>query len=106
MRRRLTPEAREQLTRRQAALTGLSKHPSWPDFEAEIALKEERIQKAVLARTLGAAPADPVNDLDIVYWRGFIQGMRYLLAVPTGAENKLEQFLRSQGIQPEGVSVE
>jgi hypothetical protein len=104
--RKLTPQAREALTRRQAALTALSSHPSWASFEEEIALKEERIHKAVLARTLGAAPSDPINEVDIYYWRGFIQGMRYLLAVPTGAENKLEQFLRSQGVQLEGVSVE
>lgn len=104
--RRLTPEARDALTRRQAALTGLAKHPSWPDFEEEIRRKEERIQKAVLARTLGSAPDAPVNEIDIVYWRGFIQGMRYLTAVPTGAENKLELFLRSQGIGTEGVTVE
>jgi len=101
----MSQEARDHLVRRQAALTGLSRHPSWPDFEEEIDLKGRRIEKHILARTLGGT--EPISEMEIYYWRGFIQGMRWLAAVPTGAENRLEQFLRSQGVQlPEGVSVE
>jgi len=100
-RRRLSTEAREKLARTQASLTALAQHPSWPDFEDEIERKSMRIEKHVLAVTLGSNK--PINPEEISYWRGFIQGMRWLGAVPTGAENRLEVYLRQQGVQLEGV---
>ena len=103
-RRRLSNEARERLARTQASLSALSKHPSWPDFEAEVERKSQRIEQHVLAVTLGAGVRAPVNEIDIYYWRGFIQGMRYLAAVPSGAETRLEDYLRRQGVQLEGAN--
>ena len=100
-RRRLSPEAQQTLIRRQAALTALTQHPSWPELEAEVGRKAERLEKHVLAVTLGSRRPIPIEEIE--YLRGFIQGMRWLVAVPNRAETTLEQYLRAQGIQLEGV---
>lgn len=93
-RRRLNEAEQRDLMTRQAALTALTKHPSWGDFENEVGLKVDRVERNVLAQTLRTR--EPINELDIVYWRGFIHGLRWLVAAPAGAEARLDSFLRQQ----------
>src|SRR3954471_14465085 len=93
-RRKMSETQQRDLMTRQAALTALTKHPSWSDFENEVELKVDRIEGNVLAQTLRTR--EPINELDIVYWRGFIHGLRWLVAAPAGAEARLESFLRQQ----------
>src|SRR5215468_4702257 len=91
-RRRLSDQERRDLMTRQAALTALTQHPSWPDFEATVDEKIERVEKAVLSKTLYLR--GPLEAEEIFYWRGFIHGLRYLVAAPAGAQSRLEHFLR------------
>ena len=79
------------------APTALTKHTAWPVLEAEVENKIERLEKLALAKTIGNPGAIPVEELH--YLRGFVHGLRYILAVPTGAENRLEQYLRQQGVE-------
>lgn len=90
--RNLNEQQRRDLMTRQASLTALTKHPSWPVFENEVAMKVERIEKAVVSNTL--LSRNPIDAEHILYWRGFIHGLRWLVAAPTGAEARLESFLR------------
>lgn len=92
-----TPEA---LAKRQAALTALTQHPSWPDLLDEVRKNEERIEQRVLAITLGSL--GPVDSLEIARLRGFIRGMRWFTAVPSNAEAELDKYLRRRGVNLEG----
>ena len=103
-RRRLDPDAQRILASRQAALTAVSQHPSWPELVAEVGRKRARIEKVVLAKTLGSPKA--VDPIEMGYLRGFVQGMEWFAAVPEQAEASLERFLKAQGVNVEGVRVE
>lgn len=98
--RRLTDEDRRLLVQRQANLTALTKHPSWPELEAEVERKQTRLEKHILARTLGSTAAFEQREID--YLRGFVNGMKWLVAVPVSAENSLERYLERQGLKLEG----
>jgi dephospho-CoA kinase len=92
--RPLSEEASRDLLTRQAALTALTQHPSWPELEAELNRKEERVRKGVLAKALAGGPtAGSLTLEEMAFWRGFLQGMRYVIAVPVGAEDRLERLL-------------
>lgn len=99
MPRTMSEETRRTLIARKAALTSLASHPSWPELEAEVARKEARIEKLVLAKTLGGLGA--VDEREILYLRGFVHGMKWFARVPPSAENALESFLREQGLRVE-----
>jgi hypothetical protein len=101
-RRVVSEETQRVLTNRQANLTALSKHPSWPELQAEVARKRERIEKLVLAKTLSIAK--PVDPVEMAYLRGFVHGMDWFASVPDQAEAALERFLRAQGVNLEGVT--
>ena len=88
------------LQRRQAALTALTTHPSWPELEEVLRIKEEKIENHVLAITLGTP--NPIDEAEVNYWRGFVQGMRWFNAVPNRAERRLESYLRKRGVNLEG----
>jgi hypothetical protein len=96
-RKRLNEQERRDLMTRQASLTALTKHPSWPDFENEVGMKVERIERAIVSRVL--LSRDPIDEQEILYWRGFVHGLRWLVAAPTGAEARLEHFLREQATE-------
>jgi len=102
-RRRLSDQARRELLTRQGNLTALSRHPNWPDMEAEIERKAQRIEKHLLARFAQRAPID---QREIDYLRGFTDGMRWMGLVPVRAESSLERFLQEQqGVRLEGAEV-
>ena len=50
--RRRDPETERVLAQRQATLTALTKHPSWPELQAEVARKRARIEKTVMVKVL------------------------------------------------------
>jgi hypothetical protein len=102
--RRLSEDDQRILRQRQANLTALSKHASWPELEAEVErqiVKIERQTVIALGLRLGRYGKE-VNQREIDYLRGFISGIKWLIAVPTAAENSLEQYLQRQGVNLEG----
>jgi hypothetical protein len=90
----ISDETRRVLHQRQAEFTALSKHPSWPEFEAEVGRKVARLEKVILARVLSSTTEFTQREID--YMRGFVNGMRWLVAVPSGAEARLENYLQQQ----------
>lgn len=92
---RISDATRRTLMTRQSALTALSKHPSWPEFVAEVGRKQKRIERILVANALSS---QHISEQRIDYLRGFIHGMRWLSSVPTTAEHSLERFLRTQGV--------
>jgi hypothetical protein len=101
-RRRLNDETQRELLARQGALTSLTKHPAWPDLQAEVMRKRQRIEKLVLAKTIAAKPGT-INEPEITWLSGFIAGMEWFSQVPEQAEASLERFLKAQGVALEGV---
>ena len=89
---------REELTRRQAALTGLTKNPNWPEFVAEWKREIARIERRMLRE---ANESRGANQRDLDFLRGFKAALAWQIAVPHSAERKLLSYLRSQGIEIE-----
>lgn len=90
-----TPEQENILRARQAALTALSSHPSWPELEAETERRLRQIEKAIMATAMGGGQAaKPLDQRQVDYLRGFANGMRWIRTVPTSAEASLEAFLQ------------
>jgi hypothetical protein len=97
------PETERILAQRQASLTALTKHPSWPELQAEVGRKRARIEKTVLVKVFGNR--DPVDQIEMAYWRGFVEGMEWHAGVPEVAEGRFERYLRSRGVGvTEGVT--
>ena len=94
----LSREAREVLTRRQAALSGLTKNPNWPEFVAEWKRKVARIEKDMLRI---AKSDNGANQRQLDYMRGCIDMLNWQITMPNVAEHNLIRFLRSQGIEIE-----
>jgi hypothetical protein len=91
-------EQRRQLLTRQADLTALTQHPSWPTLIAVVGEKRERMERIALQKTLGLG--DPNRD-ELMTMRGFLAGMQYLLAICAGAERRLEEALAEHGVREE-----
>jgi len=87
----MSEETKRVLMQRQAAFTALSKHPSWPEFEDEVGRKVTRLEKVIVARVLNSTSEFTQREID--YMRGFVNGMKWLAAVPAGAESRLENYL-------------
>jgi hypothetical protein len=94
----MSREAREELTRRQAALSGLTKNPNWPEYVAEHHREIARIEKRMLQEVKGPGAVD---QRAIDFWRGCLFILRWQIAMPIGAERKLITYLRSQGVEIE-----
>jgi hypothetical protein len=99
--RKPSQEQARQLLLTSSALAAISKHPSWPDLVDEINAKQERIRAHVLTTTMSPAP---VTQRVVDYWRGFNDGMQYLLKIPTGAEHRLEDYLKRNSVELEGAA--
>jgi hypothetical protein len=94
----LSREAREVLTRRQAALSGLTKNPNWPEYIEEHQREVARIEKQMLVE---AKRPEGVDQRKMDFWRGCLFVLRWQIAMPVGAERKLITYLRSQGVEIE-----
>ena len=94
----MSKEDRDELTRRQAALSGLTKNPNWPEYVAEHQREVNRIEKKMLAAAKGP---EPVDQRAIDFWRGCLFILRWQIAMPVAAERNLLRYLRSQGIEIE-----
>ncbi|HET6315975.1 MAG TPA: hypothetical protein VFG86_05935 [Chloroflexota bacterium] len=92
--------ARRTLMTRGGALAALSQHPSWAQLEDEVGRKQQKIERHFIARAMRMN--EPIDQREADYLRGFIHGMRWLVAVPTHAESSLERFLKQQGVALEG----
>lgn len=93
--RRLSEQERRNLTVRQGELSALASHPSWPVLEEEIARRVEVFERELVAKIFAGAGVDAERQ---AFLRGFVKGMRYVLAVPAGAEARLEDFLSRQEV--------
>lgn len=94
----LSREAREELTRRQAALSGLTKNPNWPEYIAEHQREITRIEKQMVREAKKAEGADQ-RKLD--FWRGCLFVLHWQIAMPVAAERNLIRYLKSQGVEIE-----
>lgn len=94
----MSREDREELTRRQAALSGLTKNPNWPEYIAEHQREIARVEASMLREAKKAEGADQ-RALD--FWRGCLFILRWQVAMPVGAERRLITYLRSQGVEIE-----
>jgi hypothetical protein len=90
-RRRRSEEEERALLLVQGDLTALAQHPAWPTFEAEVEKQIVKIQRIVLARTLGTGN---FTESEIAFWRGLVKGMRWLTVAPSTAERELERYLQ------------
>jgi hypothetical protein len=94
----MSREARDELTRRQAALSGITKNPLWADQVAEWERKIARMEKQMLFIAKNPHGADQ-RQLD--YLRGACEILRWQIAMPDHAERSLKRFLEQQGIEIE-----
>lgn len=102
MAKQISEETRQTLARRQAALTALTKHPSWDELKDEVGRKRGQIEKQILARMIPQMrPTTPINEPELFFLRGFIAGMEWFAAVPELAEESLTRFLTARGINTE-----
>ena len=92
-RRRLTEEERRALTLRQGELTALAHPPSWPVLEAVLDERREVFERELLVKMLGGEGI-PLERQAFI--RGFVKGMVYVLAIPTGAEARLSEVIREE----------
>lgn len=94
----MSREAREELTRRQAALSGITKNPLWAEQVAEWERKIARMEKTLLFIAKSPEGAD---QRKIDYLRGSIDILRWQIHMPDHAEASLKAFLAKQGIEIE-----
>lgn len=94
----MSREAREELTRRQAALTGLTKNPNWAEFVAEWEREIARIEKRMLRE---ANRREGASQRTLDYLRGFKGALDWQIQMPVTAERNLLRYLRSQGVELE-----
>lgn len=91
--KRPSPEVSRELLLRQGELTALAQHPSWPVLEAVLDERRAKFEREVLVFMLGGQGMSLERQAFI---RGFVKGMAYTLAVPAGAESRLEEVLREE----------
>lgn len=94
----MSRQARDELSRRQAALSGITKNPLWPEQVAEWERKIVRMEKQML---IIAKSPEGANQRQLDYLRGSIDILRWQISMPDHAERSLTEFLRKQGIEIE-----
>jgi hypothetical protein len=94
----MSKETREELTRRQAALSGITRNPLWQDQIAEWQREIARIDKRMLREAQQEKGADQ-RILDFL--RGFKKALEWQIAMPNNAERNLIRYLRTQGVEVE-----
>jgi hypothetical protein len=94
------PETRAVVVRRAARLAALSGHASFQELQKEADRKEQRERKSIASRTLSP---DGYNQRDADYWRGFINGMKYLCALPGAADATVQLAQRETEARTEVI---
>ena len=94
-RRVLTETQRRDLIVRQGELTALTKHTAWPVLRVVVEDRAEGFRREASTALIG----EGMSLERQAYIRGFLKGMQYVLAVPEGAEARLESFLQQQGVE-------
>ena len=75
----------------------LVEHPSWPVLRAEIeARKRAYLDKIAREIVAGGPDAEPVNQREADYIRGFFKGVQAVLDTPDAAVRQLEKALRKE----------
>lgn len=87
---------------RDGNLQALASHPSWPDLEATVNAKQLVIERTVLAHVMN--PAQAVNQRQVDFLRGFVDGMQWLVAQPHTSERRLARYMKERGVTVEGES--
>lgn len=94
-RRVLSEQERRNLIVRQGELTALTKHTAWPVLRAVVEDRSEGFRREASSALI----VDGMSLERQAFIRGFLKGMQYVLAVPEGAESRLDQVLRQQGAE-------
>lgn len=89
--RRLSEVDKRELMTKQAALSALTKHPSWPSAIEVVDEKVHRLEREAITRVFSAQGLEPEYGR---YLRGFRDGMRYFIRICEGAEDRLETILK------------
>jgi hypothetical protein len=80
-------------------LSLLEKHPSWPEYKAEIERKREKKKKVLLNSLLGASTEERSRLVD--EYKGFDSALDWATGVVEQAEATLQRELRKQQIAEE-----
>ncbi len=95
----VSAEKIQLLSEQQVKLTELTHQPGWRILRRIIETKKSLFEKNFTARHLSAVPtAEPVNQRDLDYWRGFFACGDYILANPEKAESTLEAALKGANL--------
>jgi hypothetical protein len=94
----MSREDRAELTRRQAALSGITRNPLWADQVAEWRRKIGRMEKQML---MIAKNPQGANQRQLDYLRGACDILHWQITMPDHAEASLRKWLKSQGIEME-----
>jgi hypothetical protein len=90
-RRPLDPEQERQKAAIDAELAVLARSSSWPALEAEVGRKKELIERFLTRKLLRGL--EPVNQREVDFLRGVIEGLTWLVNRPQRAEVSLERYL-------------
>lgn len=84
---------------RAHTFTQLGKHPSWPEYKAELGRKRERERKKLLSTLLSASTEERSRLID--EYKGFDSALNWAAGVVEQAEATLQRELRKQQIAEE-----
>ena len=100
-RTRLTVAEQREVTLRHGELAALTEHPSWATLLEVVVEEQERIERAIVRAAMRPGGLDQrrVDEL-----RGFVKGLRWFVGTPMHAEHKLDEYLKTHGMQVEGGS--
>ena len=90
-RRPLDPEVERQRQATNAELSALAKHPSWSELESEVVRKKSVIERHLTRRILTGV--EPVNQREVDFLRGVMEGLSWLVNRPHQASVSLERYL-------------
>jgi hypothetical protein len=78
-------------------LDDFARHQGWPILNRLHIEQRESKLEGIAHKLFTAEPTDTIDQLEIVYWRGFFRGQRYLLNNPKLEAKKLASERTFQG---------